>query len=192
MLKAPVAGNVKTRLGADIGVGRATSLFRVMTQNTIKRVDRPLWRTVLAVDPPSSLGIRTPYWPDHLARIDQVKGDLGARMSAALKTAPKGLVILIGADATGLRADHIRQAFFRLRGADLVVGPAKDGGYWLIGVSGRRTFPTLFENVRWSSEYTLGDTLKNLPSEAKVTMLEELSDIDHAEDLSAMELRSVS
>lgn len=184
-VKAPRAGAVKTRLGADIGMGRAAALFRIMTERTIAEAMKGAWETVLAVDPPSAVNGFDNIWPPRLQRIAQGAGDLGARMGRVFKNAPRGPAIVIGADAPGLRARHLRAAFDALRGADAVFGPADDGGYWLVGLARRRQAPDLFENVRWSTKHALSDTVNSLPDSFAVKYLEQLRDIDEAEDLDA-------
>ncbi|MFC2954145.1 TIGR04282 family arsenosugar biosynthesis glycosyltransferase [Marinicaulis aureus] len=183
-VKAPVAGRVKTRLGADIGFGRAAALFRVLMQRTMMQSVKGGWRTMLAVDPPAATHLSAQFWPPHVARMPQGPGDLGQRMARAFENAPPGPVIIIGADAPGLRARHLRQAFGALNGADAVFGPAVDGGYWLVGLNRRRAAPDLFNGVRWSTKYALKDTLKTLPSSFAVRMLETLADVDEVKDLS--------
>lgn len=187
-LKAPRAGGVKTRLGEEIGMGRATALFRVLTERTIAEAASGPWRCVLAVDPPPA--VSSWGWPARHRRIAQGTGDLGERMARAFRTAPPGPVVIIGADAPGLRTRHLRQAFHALSGADAVFGPAADGGYWLIGLSRRRAAPDLFKDVRWSTKHTLDDTLKTLPGESRIAQLETLVDIDEAADLDALALRA--
>lgn len=189
-LKAPVAGRVKTRLGRDIGLGRAAALFRVMTAQTIARASAGPWRTVLAVDPPTALAGGGHLWPLHLDRVSQASGNLGQRMGAVFNQAPRGPTIIIGADAPDLRAHHIRDAFNKLGSNDAVFGPADDGGYWLIGLAGRRAIPGLFDNVRWSTEFTLNDTMNNLPRNFSVAKLSTITDIDEGKDLKLLGLRS--
>lgn len=190
--KAARAGAVKTRLGADIGMGRAAALFRIMTERVVAEASSDAWRTVIAVDPASALGERNKIWPDHCGRIVQGKGNLGDRMARVIRHAPQGPMIIIGADAPQLRRHHIRDAFSVLRGADAVFGPADDGGYWLIGLARRRAAPDLFAHVRWSSEYALEDTRVSLPSSFRVAMLATLHDIDHVSDLRHLGLRSTA
>ncbi len=184
-LKAPRAGQVKTRLGADIGMGRAAAMFRVMTRRTITEAERGGWHTHLAVDPPSALRGWDSLWPPHLERMAQGSGDLGERMARAFNNAPPGPVVIIGADAPGFRARHLRAAFAALKGADAVFGPAADGGYWLIGLARRRPAPGLFTGVRWSTKHALKDTRDSLPPAFQVATLETLRDVDDATDLSA-------
>lgn len=182
-VKAPVAGRVKTRLGAEIGYGRAAALFRIMTERTIAESVKGEWRTMLAVDPPSAAHISARFWPPHIARTPQGRGDLGRRMARAFEMAPQGPVVIVGADAPGLRARHLRQAFDALKGVDAVFGPAEDGGFWLIGLNRRRTAPDLFNGVRWSTKHALADTLKTLPASFHLRMLERLADVDEAGDM---------
>ena len=189
-LKAPVAGRVKTRLGAEIGMGRATALFRVMTWQTIARVSKGPWRTVLAVDPPSSLFGFGNLWSPHLSRIVQAQGDLGKRMGDVFRSAHRGPVVIIGADAPDLRGHYIHEAFLKLGSCDAVFGPAEDGGYWLIGLARRRAAPNLFEGVRWSTRHALGDTCNSLPRDFKTAELPVLRDVDEANDLKALGLLS--
>lgn len=184
MVKAPVAGRVKTRLGAEIGMGRAAAMFRMLTKRTLHEAQGGDWRTVLAVDPPAAAHDAAQFWPTHLPRVAQGRGDLGARMAHVFRHAPPGPVLIIGADAPDLRARHLRGAFDALKGADAVFGPAEDGGYWLIGLSRKRAAPDLFDGVRWSTKHALADTLKTLPQDFDLRMLERLHDIDEAADLS--------
>ncbi|MFQ5562206.1 MAG: TIGR04282 family arsenosugar biosynthesis glycosyltransferase [Parvularculaceae bacterium] len=190
-VKAPQAGRAKTRLGREIGMGRAAALFRIMTKMTLRQTAEGRWRTALAVDPPSAIRGWEKLWPEVFPRVSQGPGDLGARMERMFRWAPPGPVVIIGADAPGLRARHIRQAFSELARADAVFGPAEDGGYWLIGLARRKRAPHLFENVRWSCEFSLQDTLNSLPPSFSVQFLETLRDVDVAVDLDALQLTSV-
>ncbi|WP_375203565.1 TIGR04282 family arsenosugar biosynthesis glycosyltransferase [Hyphococcus sp.] len=185
-VKAPVAGRVKTRLGADIGYGRAAALFRTLTQRTILESLKGEWQTVLAVDPPLAAHESARFWPSCLPRVPQGQGDLGQRMARAFDHAPPGPVIIIGADAPGLRAQHLRAAFHALKGAGAVFGPAEDGGYWLVGLNRRRAAPELFKGVRWSTKHALKDTVQTLPPDFDVRMIETLADVDEAKDLAVI------
>lgn len=190
-VKAPRAGQVKTRLGASVGMARAAALFRIMTARTIAEAGRGDWRVVLAVDPSSATSGWENIWPTNIPRIAQGGGDLGDRMARVLRHAPQGPVVIIGADAPGLRARHIRVAFRSLNGNDAIIGPATDGGYWLIGLARRRAAQSLFANVRWSTKHALADTLASLPAGFSIDYLETLADIDEAADLRHFGLRSV-
>lgn len=189
-VKAPVAGRVKTRLARDVGPARAAALFRVMSAQAIANAGGGVWKTVLAVDPPSACARGPASWPRRFQRTPQAKGDLGERMRRAFDAAPPGPAIIIGADAPGARRRHIAAAFRALAGADAVFGPADDGGYWLIGLARRRAAPDLFNGVRWSSAQALKDTLASLPQGFRVSFIDPLRDIDDARDLEALGARA--
>lgn len=183
MLKAPVAGAVKTRLARGIGVGAATSFYRTMLAETVRRLGHdPRWRTLLAVAPDRAVWL--PVWPPGIDLIGQGQGDLGARMGAILERLPPGPVVIIGSDIPDIEAADIADAFRVLGGHDAVLGPSPDGGYWLIGLKRIPRVPDPFSNVRWSSEHTLADTLGNLTG-LRVGLLRELDDIDTADDYAA-------
>lgn len=182
-LKTPKAGRVKTRLGREIGVGRAAALFRQMVSMTLAQAANGPWRKIIAVDPPGDIENWRRAWPRCFELVAQSNGILGERMKSAMRSAPKGPVVIIGADAPSLRAAHIRQSFNQLGSADAVFGPAADGGYWLIGLARRRPAPALFSNVRWSSSFALADTIDSLPATFRTAFLTTLRDLDDARDL---------
>lgn len=181
MVKEPRAGQVKTRLGRDIGMTGAAWWFRHQVAALMRRTGDPRWQTVLAVAPDRG-GMMHP-WPAHLARIPQGWGDLGARMGRLMRGLPPGPVCIIGADIPGISRAHIARAFRALGRKDAVFGPAPDGGYWLVGLKRTgRIPPGLFRDVRWSTEYALSDTLAGL-SGARIAFVDELQDVDRATDL---------
>jgi glycosyltransferase A (GT-A) superfamily protein (DUF2064 family) len=102
-------------------------------------------------------------------------------MQRIMDTPARGPIVIIGTDVPGLRTAHIREAFRLLGRHDAVLGPATDGGYWLVGLKRRPHVLKLFDGVRWSSPHALADTLGNLAgrSTARVAVL---SDVDTAED----------
>lgn len=189
-VKAPVAGRVKTRLARDLGPSRAAALFRWMTRLTLREAAKGDWRTVIAVDPPAAMRGFSGVWPLRFQRLPQTRGDLGARMKNAFATAPGGPVIIIGADAPGIRAPMIHRAFRSLAGADAVFGPTDDGGYWLVGLARRRAAPDLFHRVRWSSKHALSDSIATLPTGFRIACAEQLRDVDDARDLAMLGSRA--
>jgi hypothetical protein len=180
LVKAPVAGRVKTRLARSVGAGRAAAVFRVLTSATIAAAARGPWRTLVAVDPPSAVGTLAASSPPQIA---QARGDLGARLRAAFAGAPEGPVIVIGADAPALRAADIRRGFAALKGADAAFGPSEDGGFWLVGLARRRAARGLFRAVRWSTPQALADACASLPPRWRIAYLDRLRDVDTADDL---------
>jgi len=192
MVKEPRAGNVKTRLAKGVGYGRATMLFRKMLGATIREATKGSWCVTLAVDPPGATRrfaklLRLPEIGRGITLVGQSSGDLGDRLHDAIANAAKGPVVLIGGDAPQLRATDLRAAFEILREKDAVFGPATDGGFWLMGLAGRRRAPELFQRVRWSTEHTLTDTVATLPSDFEIGRLQALTDVDEAHDLCAVE-----
>ena len=93
-----------------------------------------------------------------------------------------GPAVLIGSDIPDIQARHIDAAFRALARADVVLGPAADGGYWLIGMRRRRA-PPRFGRIRWSTAHALEDTIAGFPKGTKVALLEVLRDVDEARDL---------
>jgi hypothetical protein len=185
-LKEPRPGRVKTRLGRDIGMTGAAWWFRHQAARLIRRLGRdPRWRTVLAVSPGRE-GLASRVWPARLPRWPQGPGDLGCRMGRALRAMPSGPVIIIGADIPGLRPAHVAEGFRLLGRHDAVLGPAPDGGYWMIGLKrGGRAVPEgLFRGVRWSSAHALADTVASL-APLDVGFAAMLRDVDQAADLHA-------
>lgn len=181
MVKEPRAGLVKTRLGRGVGVVRATSFYRNSMQSLVARLaSQSQWRTYLAVAPDAS--VYNSVWPEDVPRFAQGSGDLGQRMQRIMDGLPAGPVVIVGTDCPGLMPHHIRQAFRALGDHDAVLGPASDGGYWLIGLKRRPSAPQAFTAVRWSGPDALCDTLGNLKSH-RVAMLHTMDDVDVAEDL---------
>ncbi len=119
---------------------------------------------------------------DYLAQPD---GDLGQRLTGAFREAfGQGYfrVVIIGADCPDLLASHIEEAFSILRSQDLVIGPATDGGYYLIGLS--RPEPALFAAIPWGAGDVLEKTLEIAEQKGlSLAQLETLSDVDRPEDL---------
>jgi glycosyltransferase A (GT-A) superfamily protein (DUF2064 family) len=96
-----------------------------------------------------------------------------------------GPVVIVGTDIPRLRAHHVARAFAALGNCDAVLGPAMDGGYWMIGLRRRPRFIAPFRAVRWSSEHALDDTLANLRGHI-VAVLDQLEDVDDAVSLARL------
>lgn len=180
MVKEPVLGRVKSRLGRQIGAVEATRFYRQASTAVLTRLGRdPRWSTSLSITPDEAVGAGA--WPRYLARRAQAGGDLGARMQRIMAIHPPGPLIVIGSDIPAIRPAHIAAAFRALRAADAVFGPAHDGGFWLVGMRRSPGQPRPFDKVRWSSEHTLADTLSNL-SRHRVARAATLPDVDDAAD----------
>lgn len=190
MVKEPRPGRVKTRLGREIGHVEAARWFRRQSMRLLRRLRDPRWRIVLAVSPDAA-GLASRVWPADLPRLPQGAGDLGDRMGRMLRSLPPGPVLVIGADIPGIDRQMIRAAFRALGRAPSVIGPAEDGGYWLVGLRRiRAVSPELFEGVRWSTEHAMADTIRTLPG--PVAKVATLRDVDTAADLAYLRRRRSS
>lgn len=179
-VKAPRLGTVKRRLGREIGQVEAWSFYRRNVAATLARLGHdPRWTTRIAVSPDGARGLsRALPAARGLSVTDQGPGDLGARMARAMMEPPPGPVVLIGGDIPGIRPSVIARAFALLGRADLVLGPAVDGGFWLVGSRRRAGLARLFAGARWSSPHALADVLRNACG--TVALVEEREDVDAA------------
>jgi len=178
--KSPVLGLAKRRLGREIGATRATQFYRNCLSHTVLRLALdPRWQTALAVTPDGDVVQR--FWHSPTApRLQQGNGDLGKRMQRLFKRLPPGPAIIVGSDIPAISASHVMRAFRLLGSADAVLGPAPDGGYWLIGLKRTPKILTAFAGVRWSGPNTLADTVANLKGK-RIAYSVTLSDVDTAE-----------
>ncbi len=181
--RAPRLGAVKRRLAAGIGARGALRFYRAMLAATAWPIARDRrWHTILAITPAGARADWARLAPRGTTRMPQVTGDLGRRMEKALAPFPRA--ILIGSDIPGLGPTDIAAGFRALGRADVVFGPALDGGYWLVGFGPRRP-PRPFAQVRWSSAHALADTMKNF-RRYRVALLPPKHDVDDADDLAAL------
>lgn len=182
MVKEPRAGRVKTRLGRSIGMPAAAWWFRHQSRQLLRRLSDPRWDLILSISPDYE-GMQSNFWPSNIARIPQGTGCLGDRMKVIFKFLPPGPVCIIGADIPKINANEIWAAFRSLGKYQATLGPAKDGGYWLIGL--KRIKPVsdqIFDSVRWSSKTALKDTVDSMP-DLKIGYVSTLSDVDDISDL---------
>lgn len=183
--RVPTAGRVKTRLSPALPPDLSAELYRAMLSDALDlAVGAGTDQVVVfwALDPD-----RTPA-PDvpHGVTVRRQEGeDLGERLAAAfseLLAAPEDRAVVIGADCPDLDATMIGEAFTALERRDLVLGPSRDGGYYLIGL--RRPSPTLFKGVSWGTDRVLAQTLERAERAGlRVGTLGTLDDIDTPEDL---------
>jgi rSAM/selenodomain-associated transferase 1 len=179
----PKMGRVKTRLAATVGQEKALQIFNKLSLHT-KDITRTLEfdKIVFYSDAIDLIDI----WPNAVyLKALQRGGDLGARMKhafvAGFETGYSSICI-IGTDCYELTQDIIRQAFEGLKSFDAVIGPARDGGYYLIGMN--EPHVDVFKNKQWSTESVLQDTLNDFESLGlKYLKLQVLSDVDGEDDL---------
>ncbi|HMR44417.1 MAG TPA: TIGR04282 family arsenosugar biosynthesis glycosyltransferase [Saprospiraceae bacterium] len=180
-IKNPEKGKVKTRLAASLGDDEALRIYLELCNHTR--------RTALQVTAARFLFYSdwTPEnddWPaQFFMKKKQTEADLGARMEAAFAEVfqTHAPVLIIGSDCPGLSSDIIGQAFEQLTRSDFVIGPAADGGYYLLGMQNFEPF--VFKNMSWSHENVLRDTLQKISVAGKTCfLLPELTDIDTVDD----------
>jgi len=184
--KAPLPGLAKSRLIPALGAGRAADLqahFIRYTLATTTQLHMPieLW-CAPDIDHPAFAAAARDF---SIQLCTQEGGDLGARMSHALECgiARGGPVVLIGTDCPALVAEDLQEAFDALvSGHDAVLGPAADGGYYLIGLN--HPSPQLFCEIQWSTHHVLNETRTRLrSSNMHWHELRQLHDIDTPADL---------
>ena len=174
--KFPVPGLAKTRLVPKLGEEGAAALHRRLVERTLATVRASglpfaVWTTGADHDVFAEwLGADVPL-------VEQGEGDLGDRLARVPAPA-----ILLGADVPDLSADHLRQAAEALMKVPVVIGPAADGGYYLLGF--REPVPFLWCDMHWGTDAVLGETLDRLrEEEVDFRLLETLRDCDRPEDL---------
>lgn len=188
--RRPEPGRTKTRLAASIGDVAAAQLAAAFARDLLQRCPTLADRFLLALTP-AGQGTEdwfAPLMSDNCRLLFQPDGDLGQKLAWLFQTAfatGAHQVVLIGSDSPDLPDFLISSAFERLLQVDLVVSPALDGGYVLIGL--RQNQPGLFEQIRWSSEHTLNDTLAAAAQAGlQAELLDPWYDIDELDDLSLL------
>ena len=176
----PELGKCKTRLAKTIGDEAALHVYKHLLNHTAKVArEVPAERYVFY----SENIIEDDIWDSRFFKKQLQAGcDLGERMHNAFKYLfLKGFekVVIIGSDLLDLDKHHIQDAFQKLNEFDVVLGPAKDGGYYLLGM--KKNHPIIFKNKSWGSSSVRKDTLHDL-KEVDVFLLETLNDIDTFED----------
>ena len=197
-MRAPRLGRVKRRLARDIGAVAAWRFHRITADRLLRRLARSGncgrpgssggWRCWLAVTPDRDVAAVGRWAGRPWQALAQGPGDLGQRMGRVMAALPPGPVVIVGTDIPDLTAAHVAAAFRRLGDHDWVIGPAEDGGFWLIGARRRSHLRLPFEGVRWGGAYALADTLAGL-GQARVAKLEVLRDVDRGVDLTRLAAR---
>lgn len=195
--RAPVAGEVKTRLAKTLGDQAARDIYTAMLRDVLANAhgaasQMESARVVVFYTPQDAFTRRDDslreFWSG--AHSSQSDGDLGARLGACfsqLREYGAQKIIVIGSDAPDLPTSVLQVAFRVLDDNDFVFVPAEDGGFILLGLS-VLVNKNLFRDVRWSSENTLVDVLANIGAR-RVRLLETWRDVDHIEDLRALHRR---
>jgi rSAM/selenodomain-associated transferase 1 len=187
-LKNPKPGAVKTRLVPALGAEDAAALYRALTEEVLRATvpERGEYETLVFFDPPgAAAAIRA--WLPGLRLFAQSEGDLGVRMSAAFARAfARGArrVAIVGTDTPTVSRHTVAGALDALDESDLVLGPAEDGGYYLLALG--EPHPELFEGVAWSTPAVLEETRARAKAVGlRFQELERRRDVDTLEDLRA-------
>ncbi|MBC6607831.1 TIGR04282 family arsenosugar biosynthesis glycosyltransferase [Hymenobacter sp. BT188] len=186
--RLPELGQVKTRLARSIGDDAALAVYRELLARTRAAADgfggqKTVWLTQSTSLPLTPEAVAA-QWPEYNWQ-PQPPGDLGGKMQLAFTqafTACAASVVIIGTDCPGLSTTLLSQAFELLATHDVVVGPAADGGYYLLGMNALHQ--DLFQNKAWSTASVLTDTLADVARLGlQVARLPTLHDVDTADDL---------
>ena len=186
--RAPHAGRVKTRLSPTLSPDDAAALYEASLRDVIALAGRERAQVELWYDRRGSEGYFHYEYP-HIEVHRQCSGDLGKRQSDAFQRSfddGAERVVVIGSDSPTMPESHLNAAFDDLREAPAVIGPARDGGYYLIGLQ-RAVWPAascFFTNIDWSSEHVLTQVLERA-RECKVELrvLPGWYDFDSPQDL---------
>lgn len=184
-VKNAISGKVKTRLAATIGPEKALEIYQLLLKRTYDiTIALPVTKAVFYSD-----FIQEDIWaPPYYEKYVQSGQDLGARMYQAFQQgfeADFEQVCLIGSDCYELTEQIIEQAFEKLELTDVVIGPAEDGGYYLLGM--KTLNESFFKGKSWSTNSVLQDTLNNVKDAGQtIALLPELTDVDEEKDLATI------
>lgn len=188
----PQPGKTKTRLIPALGAVGAAQLHRQLTEYTLAQVKELADSQTLSVEVRFAGGNRQlmrDWLGDRIVYQPQNQGDLGEEMAIAFQEALGAgslRVVIIGTDCPGINAQLLANAFEQLNQHDLVLGPAADGGYYLIGLS--QFIPELFSAITWGSNLVMQQTVAIATrKQISYTLLSQLADIDRPEDLAILD-----
>lgn len=194
MAKQPIPGAVKTRLCPPLTPEESAAFANAFLRDTVANAQQAeCGEVVLAVAPAEDAWFAGMF--PGLARLPQKGEDLGKRLNSVFEAAWRlryQPCVVMGTDSPDLPPALLHEAFEALRstpdGSDVILGPAKDGGYTLIGLKWRS--PQLFANIAWSTERVLEQTLERAAAASlRVHLLREWQDVDEATDLTALAAR---
>ena len=185
MAKEPLPGRIKTRLAREVGSTVATWWFRHQLKKTIRTLNDPRWDIIVSLSPDIFVKRRN-FWPPEINCIPQGRGNLGQKMRNIFKLFANRPICIIGGDIPGITRLEISEAFKKLALRKFVIGPAEDGGFWLIGHQGRAP-AKLFDGVRWSSPWAYLDTIQTF-EDRPFSCISKLRDVDCLLDLEAVKV----
>ncbi len=186
-VRNPIPGTVKTRLAKSIGNQKALEVYHQLMAHTaaVSAAAEADCKVFYSTET-----VRGDVFDDNrFQKGVQHQGGLGERMESAFSEACLRYhkVVIIGSDCYDLDSERLNHAFEALEENDVVIGPAFDGGYYLIGM--KQLHPELFRNKTWSTQSVLPDTIQSIVQLGKkYTLLPALRDIDHLSDLEKTDL----
>lgn len=186
-VKPPIPGRVKTRLARAIGADEACTIYRTLADHTIQQVQASGTPLALFFDGSDPAALPPAWVQASQVYLPQQGDDLGERMAAVFRylfAAGVKQAVLIGSDIPGIDAAYLQQAFELLAANAMVLGPALDGGYCLIGFNKIHFTESVFQNIPWSTDQVFELTLHSVQQAAlTVGLLPPLQDIDTIADL---------
>lgn len=186
-VKLPEKGKVKSRIAQRMGEDLVLILYENMVLDTIDMLTRGRFPFRICFTPPDARDRITAWLGQGYHAVPQIGDDLGERMEKAFKQVfSEGVeeALLIGSDIPGLTAGIVDEAFSALRTNEAVIGPAEDGGYYLIGFNNRAFVPDIFHGMAWSTGTVFRETMDKLhDASLTVPTLPALNDMDTVEDL---------
>ena len=184
--KAPVPGEVKSRLIPSVGAGKACEIYERMLTHAIE-TSLCVCAVEIWITPAIDHAFFDAYRSNPAVSLFKQHGDdLGRRMFNAARATAAREKLLIGADCPGVDGTYLRRAFERLRQRDAVVGPAEDGGYVLLGL--KQVEASLFRNIKWGGSSVCAETCRRLNTLGWHWSLLPLQfDIDVPEDLARLD-----
>jgi hypothetical protein len=194
-VKAPEMGQVKTRLASSLGGERVLDLYRCFVEDTLAMLVRGGFRLFIFFAPPASRSHIAAWLGERYALIPQNGEDLGERMRNAFqKTFAMGFdaALILGSDSPDLPDRIIDEALAALEDHDAVLGPARDGGYYLIGFRKESFLPRTFQGIPWSTRDVFARTMAILKEAGLgVYILPLWQDVDSVEDLRSLAMRNI-
>ncbi|MCA1786370.1 MAG: TIGR04282 family arsenosugar biosynthesis glycosyltransferase [Desulfotignum sp.] len=194
MVKYPQAGTVKTRLGRQIGMENASMLYRGFVRTLLVTCRSTGFDTVISCHPDHPVSDYREWLGCGCDFMVQKGSDLGHKMRNAFEQGfSRGFdrVILTGSDLPHLPVSTIEEAAQRTNVCDVVIGPALDGGYYLVAMKQDRFFPEMFGDIPWSTPDVLRLTLEKIEAgRRKFCLLTAMRDIDTREDLNAVSVET--
>jgi rSAM/selenodomain-associated transferase 1 len=186
-VKYPEPGKVKTRLAAEIGAKKAAEIHAALAEVSYGELKKCPYDIIICFSPARKIVEMRKWLKGANAYISQKGNGLGERMSRAFKdcfAAGYSRVVLTGSDIPELNRKVIGDAFEKLRNNEAVVGPASDGGYYLIGFTAGSFKEDVFMGMNWSTLEVLDLTIKKLDGlKIGFSMVKILNDVDRKEDL---------